>query len=120
MYSREQIFQVKGLSQGLYQWNQTNWEYLDQIGEDNFYIVPIKTIGFRPCKKHVPFIRSGKIIVKDPEEEDYYLGYWWDKEKNQQLAKGSKPKTWANRTGVWGDYRDYEYYYYLHENYHDN
>ena len=120
MNSREEVFKLKGVSRGLYPWNETNWEYLEKIGEDNFYIVPIKTIGFRPCKKHVPFIRSGKMIVKDPDDEGLYQGYWRDKEKNMQLPSGTKPEENISRTAVWGDYRDYEYYYYLHYNYHDN
>ena len=104
---------------GLNAWNDSRWDYLDTIGEDNFYVVPIKTVGFRPCQRHVPFIRSGKIIIKmDDEEKDYEMGYWWDKVKYQKLPAGETPK--PNNTGVWGDYRDYEYYYNMHQNYLDN
>ena len=54
----------------------------------------------------------------DDEEKDLEMGYWWDKVNYQQLPAGSHPK--PNNTGVWGDYRDYEYYYNMHQNYLDN
>ena len=117
-YFREQDFKLKDPFGGKNAWNESKWEYLDTINEDNFYVVPMKVIGFRPCQKHVPFMRSGKMIVMDPQEEDHYIGYWWDKENERQLPAGKTPL--SNNTGVWGDYRDYEYYYNLHQNYVDN
>ena len=107
---------------GVNHWNGTNWGILNRIGDDNFYAVPIKSIGFRDCTRRVPFIRSGKLIVNNPEDEDddsskYVRGYWWNKKTNTRLPNTTKPLT--NNTGVWGNYRDYEYYYYLHQNYKD-
>ena len=85
---------------GLNAWNDSRWDYLDTIGEDNFYVVPIKTVGFRPCQRHVPFIRSGKIIIKmDDEEKDYEMGYWWDKVKYQKLSFNNENSL---RSSIWG------------------
>ena len=77
----------------------------------------MKTIGFRPCSKKVPFIKSGKLVIPDPDDDGYYDGYWWNKDEKMQvheLPEGAKDDT-EN-----GEYKGYEYYYYLNENYHDN
>jgi len=95
-------------------WEENDWDSLKELGEDTFYAVPMKTIGFRPCSQKVPFIKRGKMILSEPKDEEYYEGYWWNENESKQVHE--QPEKDAN-----GEYKEgYEYYYYLSENYHDN
>ena len=77
----------------------------------------MKTLGFRPCSRKVPFMKNGKLVIPDPDNiNDYYQGYWWDKVEKSQVHL--KPE--MNENGEYADKDRYEYYYYLNENYHDN
>ena len=85
------------------------YKELKSIGEDNFYVVPMKTIGFRPCVRPVNFRKHGKLVLESPDDDGFYAGYWWDTNKNMQLPQKPDP---INDT--------YEYYYYLHKDYYDS
>ena len=62
-------------------------------------------------------MKNGKLVIPDPDNiNDYYHGYWWDKEENSQVH--IQPE--MNENGEYTDKDRYEYYYYLNENYHDN
>ena len=76
----------------------------------------MKTIGFRPCSKKVPFIKSGKLVIPEPDDDGYYDGYWWNKDEAIQVHE--LPEGFKKEEN--GEYKGYEYYYYLNENYHDN
>ena len=109
-YSSEKPYPIK-LPDG---WEENDWDSLKELGEDTFYAVPMKTIGFRPCSQKVPFIKRGKMILSEPKDEEYYEGYWWNENESKQVHE--QPEKDAN-----GEYKEgYEYYYYLSENYHDN
>ena len=109
-YSREKPYPIK-LPDG---WKTDDWNSLEDLGEDTFYAVPMKTIGFRPCSQKVPFIKHGKMIVSEPKDEEYYEGYWWNENESKQIH--TKPDKNAKE-----EYKEgYEYYYYLSENYHDS
>ena len=109
-YSSEKPYPIK-LPDG---WKVDDWNSLEELGEDTFYAVPMKTIGFRPCSQKVPFIKHGKMIVSEPKDEEYYEGYWWNENESKQIH--TKPEKNAKE-----EYKEgYEYYYYLSENYHDN
>ena len=97
-----------------FDWNETDWDGLKDLGEDTFYAVPMKSIGFRPCSQKVPFRKNGKLVISDPVNGDYYEGYWWNVEESKQIHE--QPNKNED-----GEYKEgYEYYYYLSENYHDS
>jgi len=85
------------------------WEGLKNIGQDSFHIVPMRTIGFRPCVPRVPFRKHGKLVIPDPgSNSEYYSGYWWDKDANEQAEEA--PEEASDKD---------EYYYYLNPLYED-
>ena len=95
-------------------WRDEYWEGLKHIGEDTFHVVPIRTIGFRPCVPHVPFKKHGKIVVTDPHAPDYYVGYWWDPNLNNGQGGRTELKTQGGKP-----FEEDEYYYYLNPHYED-
>ena len=74
-------------------------EALADTGNNNFHVVPIKTIGFHACMKRVPFRTKGKLVIPAPEASNNQLGYWWDKKNKFKKEKRN--------------YSYDEYYYYL-------
>ena len=89
-------------------WPEDELEILKNIGNDNFHIVPIRTIGFRPCVPRVPFKEHGKIVLQDPNAPEDYVGYWYDRNTSEHL------KEQPERLNMY-----HEYYYYLNPNYDD-
>jgi hypothetical protein len=92
-----------------------NYEGLKHIGDDNFYVVPMKAIGFRPCVRQTMFRKHGKLepwlkkLDDDEVTDGYYKpdGYWWDTRTHTNM---SRPRQVND---------SYEYYYFLHKDYQD-
>ena len=92
---------------------------LQHFGEDNFYVVPMKAIGFRPCVRSASFKKFGKLAISNPYDDGTYAGYWWDKVAHKRLPK--KPRALKMGFGTEESYKDrFDYYYYLHKDYYDN
>jgi len=89
---------------------------LQHFGEDNFYAVPMKVLGFPRCRRSVSFKKNGRYTIKHPRQTRDYEGYWWDRYTHSRMDK-IPPLIEANYKNE--EYR-YEYYYYLNNDYYDN